>query len=72
MDEQDLLRIEDVARRLCLSRSKVYDLTRSGALPSVRVDTSVRVHRADLDAWVASLRSDTGGSTRRAGTSGSE
>jgi len=53
--EPELLRIEEVARRLGLSRSKTYALAASTALPTVRVGGSIRVRRADLDVWLANL-----------------
>lgn len=38
MDEKMLYRVREVAEYLSLSRSKVYALMQSGALPSVRID----------------------------------
>lgn len=53
--ERLLLRIPEVADRLTMSRSKVYELIQSGALPSVRIDRSRRVRVRDLEAFVGSL-----------------
>ena len=36
--EKLLLKVPEVAARLSMSRGKVYELIRSGALPSVRID----------------------------------
>ena len=49
-----LLRTEEVAELLSISRSKVYQLIRQGRLPSVRLTGSVRVPRAALHELVQS------------------
>ena len=48
-----LLRIEDVAERLAVSRSMAWKLIAHGQLRSVRIGRAVRVRPADLDAYVA-------------------
>lgn len=48
-----LLRIEDVAQRLAVSRSMAWKLIAQGDLRSVRIGRAVRVRPADLDAFVA-------------------
>jgi excisionase family DNA binding protein len=53
--EPDLLRIEEVAQRTGLSRSKTYELAASGDLPTVRVGRSVRVRRSALNEWLRRL-----------------
>lgn len=55
MDERLLYRVSDVAACLSLSRTKVYELVRSGTLPSVRIGGTRRVRGADLTAYVESL-----------------
>ena len=57
-----LLRAEEVAARLRLGRSTVYDMIKSGQLPSLRVGRSVRVPLQALTEWVAS-RTEVGGDT---------
>ena len=52
-DDRLLLRVEDAARRLSLSRAKVWSLVSSGSLPSIHVGRSRRIVAADLEAWVA-------------------
>lgn len=52
-----LLTVEDVADVLGISRSKVYELISSGALPSVRIGRSRRVRVSDLDVFVERLTS---------------
>lgn len=55
-----LLKVPEVAGLLRLSRAKVYELIRSGVLPSVRIDGARRVRVTDLRAYVAGLASDDG------------
>ena len=47
-----LLRVEEVAQLLGLSRSKVYEMTASGELPVVRMGTAVRVPKKALEGWI--------------------
>lgn len=56
LDERLLYRIREVATLLSVSRSKAYELIRSGALPSVRIDGARRVAGAELTAYIESLR----------------
>ena len=51
MTEQ-LLTVPDVAARLAISRTGVYDLFRAGVLPSVAVGSRRRVKTSDLDAYI--------------------
>lgn len=48
-----LLRIEDIATELSVSRSFAWKLLASGEIRSVRLGRAVRVRRADLDAYLA-------------------
>jgi excisionase family DNA binding protein len=50
--DRDLLRAEEVARRLGVGRSKVYELMLRGDLPVVRIGRLVRVPRHALDRWI--------------------
>jgi excisionase family DNA binding protein len=52
-----LLTVRQAAAYLSLSRSQLYALFDSGALPSVHVGRLRRVDRRDLDVYVDSLRS---------------
>lgn len=57
----DLLTASDVARILKIDRSSAYDLMASGALPVIRPTVggkSVRVHPADLEAWIDGQRAE--------------
>jgi excisionase family DNA binding protein len=52
-----LLKVPEVARRLGLGRSFVYQrLLQSGALPSVKVAGARRVLASDLEEFVRGLR----------------
>jgi excisionase family DNA binding protein len=56
MDERLLYRVPEVAVILNISRSKVYELLGSGALPSVKIDRTRLVRGSDLRQYVESLR----------------
>ncbi len=58
IQEPALLRVEEAARRLGLSRSKTYSLVLTGELPSVSIGRSRRVRTADLERWIEGLRGD--------------
>ncbi len=51
-----LVPVEEAARLLGLSRTKVFSLISSGELESVKIGRLRRVPRAALDAYVAGLR----------------
>jgi excisionase family DNA binding protein len=54
-----LLRPNDVARKLSVSRAWVYDAARTGRIPSVRLggeDGPLRFIEADIDQWLAEAR----------------
>ncbi len=48
-----LLRVNEVARLLGVSRSTAYAIVATGELPSVRLGRAVRVRRTDLEAWLS-------------------
>jgi len=48
-----LLRIEDIADRLAVSRSMAWKLIAYGELRSVRIGRAVRVRPEDLEEYVA-------------------
>ncbi len=50
-----LYKLTDVANALSVSRTKVCELVRSGALPSVRIGGWRRVRGEDLAGYVHSL-----------------
>jgi excisionase family DNA binding protein len=48
-----LVRVEDAARILSLSRSTIYQMLDSGELPSVRRGAARRIPVAAIHAWIA-------------------
>ena len=48
-----LLRCEDVARVLNISRSMAYQLIQRGEIPSIRLGRAVRVRPQDLADFIA-------------------
>ena len=55
MDDKLLYKVPEVATYLSVSRSKVYELLKSGELPSVHIDRSRLVRKSDLEVYVDSL-----------------
>ncbi|HRC40025.1 helix-turn-helix domain-containing protein [Nostocoides sp.] len=55
METKMLYTLTDVATALSVGRSKVYELVRSGVLPSVRIGGSRRVRGEDLATYVDTL-----------------
>lgn len=47
-----LLRIDEVAERLAISRATTYRLIRGGSIPTVHIGTAVRVPADALDRWL--------------------
>jgi len=47
-----LLRANEVADRLDISRSQAYQLMRQGEIPTIRFGNSVRVRECDLEEYV--------------------
>ena len=52
MGERLMLRPAEAAEAIGVSRSKLYELLSSGALPSVRLGSSVRVPVSALRDWI--------------------
>jgi len=48
-----LVRVEEAARILSLSRSTIYEMMDAGEIPSIRRGTARRIPVAALRAWVA-------------------
>ena len=48
-----LVRVEEAAQILSLSRSTIYEMLGSGELPSVRRGSARRIPVAALHAWIA-------------------
>ena len=59
MEQKLLLRVEEAAKLLGLSRSKTYMLAAEGELPTIRIGRrSTRVPLAALRQWVRQKASD--------------
>jgi len=58
MDERILLRPEEVAQRLGVSRTLVYELLSSRRLESIHIGRSRRVPVSALDAFVEAQRQE--------------
>lgn len=50
-----LLKPEEAAEQLRVGRDRVFELIRTGALPSVKIGNSRRIRATDLERYVASL-----------------
>ena len=55
---EKLLKANEVATLLGISRSAVFNLWRRGELPAIRIGRSVRCRPSDLEAYVASNSTD--------------
>ena len=60
MDEEHLLKSEEVARKLHVSRSFAYLLMKRGDIPTVRIGTAVRVRPEDLQQYISEKASQNG------------
>ena len=59
MSNEDLLKPGDVARRLGVSRTWLYDAARDRRIPSIRIggpDGPLRFVPEDLDEWIEAAR----------------
>lgn len=50
--EEPLLTPDEVCQLLAVSKRWLYDNTRSGAIPHVRVGRQLRFRRSDLEEWL--------------------
>lgn len=48
--------VMETARQLALSRSSVYELIRTGALPHYRLGGAIRISSADIESYLAGCR----------------
>lgn len=49
----DLLKPRDVADRLGVSTSRVYQLIAAAEIPSIRIGNAIKIPRAAWDCWMA-------------------
>jgi excisionase family DNA binding protein len=57
-DEIVLLKVPEAAKRLSLSRSKVYELIAAGAIDSVTIGRSRRISSAAIEKSIRGLQVD--------------
>ena len=53
MSNDELLTPEEVAQRLRVGRTKVYELMDRGDLPSIKIDRCRRIPSRGVDAFIA-------------------
>ncbi len=51
-----LLKILDIQHRLSIGRSKAYELVAKREIPGVRIGTSLRIRKEDLDRYIEENR----------------
>jgi excisionase family DNA binding protein len=51
-DDRALMRVEEAAAMLAISRARAYSLVQSGVIPSIRLGRSLRVPVRQLREWV--------------------
>jgi excisionase family DNA binding protein len=51
-----LMTSRQAAAYLCISERKLWDLSKSGRIQTVRIDRSVRFDRDDLDEFIADAK----------------
>jgi excisionase family DNA binding protein len=50
---QKLLTVDELQEMLGIGRTKAYSLVTSGEIPSIRIGSSIRIDKRDLDWWLA-------------------
>jgi len=60
MHERRLMKAEEVAVVLRISRSKAYRMMRERQIPTITIGKNVRVTCEDLDAYITTNRSNIG------------
>jgi putative molybdopterin biosynthesis protein len=60
MATHNLLKGDEVAEILKISRTKAFSLMAQGTIPSIRIGHNIRVEEADLDEYIKNNKSSTG------------
>jgi len=47
-----LMTSKNAAKYLCISERKLWDMTKTGEIPAVRLGRAVRYDRSDLDSFI--------------------
>lgn len=56
--EKRIYTVSEIAKLLCISKSKAYELCSGKCFPVIRLGKSVRVSKASFDAWLAHLSNE--------------
>ncbi len=54
-DKRALLKVMDVSNLLQIGRSSVYELIRSGQLPTVKIGRATRIPAVGIDEWLVNV-----------------
>lgn len=57
IDDQEIMTVDETAKRLRLSRSSVYEGIRRGEIPAIRVGRRILVLKGELDRLLQVQRS---------------
>ena len=71
-DDRSLMRVEEAAAMLAISRTRAYALVQSGVIPSVRLGGTLRVPVRQLREWVEQQVLEAGAKATQTDTRGSE
>ena len=52
----NLMKSKHAAEYLCISERKLWDLSKSGRIQTVRIDRIVRFDKNDIDAFIADAK----------------
>ena len=52
MNDDELYTIDEVAKRLKVSKMTVYRYVKAGKLPAYKLEQELRIKKADLDAFL--------------------
>lgn len=56
MENDEFIRIPEMAAELKISRGRAYALIADGTIPAVKIGRSLRVSRRELRAWLETHR----------------
>jgi excisionase family DNA binding protein len=56
VENDEFIRIPEMAAELKISRGRAYALVADGTIPAVKIGRSLRVSRRELRAWLATHR----------------
>jgi excisionase family DNA binding protein len=56
VENDQFIRIPEMAAELKISRGRAYALVADGTIPAVKIGRSLRVSRSELRSWLATRR----------------